>query len=513
MLMNSKTGSLRLAGILFSIFLVGSSEVGVARLQAQGTTATILGTVTDMTGAAIPETAVQVRNVGTGITQASASDAQVRFTAPDLGIGEYEVQASRAGFSTVARKGLRLTVGSHAVVDFSPPVGQQTQTVTVESQASQVEVTSSAVGSLISQAQMANLPLNGRNFEQLIFLAPGVQVVNSMNSNARQGRQSVFSAAGARPEGQALLLDDESIVNFWNRGIGTITGSSLGMEAMAECQALTNTYGAQFGGNGAVINAVSKTGTNAFHGSAYEFIRNSALDARGLFDPNVIPFRRNQPGGSLGGPLKKDKAFFFVNYEGVWQFQGQTKVATVPDATHRTPTFARATNPVSFDGISNALALYPLPAYHSNATAGTGQVNQVANQVAHENYFLGRFDYTLSAKDSFFTRYFFDKQHVIDPFGGGYAGNGGVSQVGLPLWPEADDSMNHFATIEWRRVISPTLLNTARVSFSRPNTAELPTDFHPALQMFPGIGRADAAIQITGLSPLGQAIFVPATQL
>src|SRR6266446_6971551 len=380
MLMNSKTGSLRLAGILFSIFLVGSSEVGVARLQAQGTTATILGTITDMTGAAIPEAAVQVRNVGTGTTQATASDAQGRFTAPDLGIGEYEVQASRMGFSTVVHKGITLTVGSQAVIDFSLPVGQQTQTVTVESQASQVEVTNSAVGALVSQAQMANLPLNGRNFEQLIFLSPGVQIVNSMNSNARQGRQSVFSAAGARPEGQELLLDDESIVNFWKRGIGTITGSSLGMEAMAEFQALTNTYGAQFGGNGAVINAVSKSGTNSFHGSAYEFIRNSAMDARGFFDPGVIPFRRNQPGGSLGGPVKKDKAFFFVNYEGVWQLLAQTKVATVPDLNSLTPTFAGTTNPVSYDGISNALALYPIPTpglgFNFNPTVGTAQINQ-----------------------------------------------------------------------------------------------------------------------------------------
>jgi len=329
-----------------------------------------------------------------------------------------------------------------------------------------------------------------------------------MNSNARQGRQSVFSAAGARPEGQELLLDDESIVNYWKRGLGTITGSSLGMEAMAEFQALTNTYSAQFGGNGAVINAVSKSGTNSFHGSAYEFIRNSAMDGRGFFDPGVIPFRRNQPGGSLGGPVKKDKAFFFVNYEGVWQLLAQTKIATVPDAAHRTPTFARASNPVSYDGIVNALALYPMPAFNFNPAAGTGQVTQVANQVAHEHYFLGRFDYTLSAKDSFFTRYFFDKQHVVDPFGGGYAGVG-LSQVGLPLWPETNDSMNHFATIEWRRIISPTLLNTARVSFSRPNTAELATDFHPALQMFPGIGRADAAVAITGISPLGQVIFAP----
>ena len=490
---------------LFAVILVGVLFAAVP-LAAQVSSATILGTVTDSSGAAIADAAVQVKNVGTGIAQTTASNAQGRFTVPDLGIGDYEVQASKTGFSTVVRRGITLTVGSQNVVDFALPVGQQTQTVTVEGQVSQVETTNAAMGALISGAQIANLPLNGRNFEQLILLAPGVQTVNTMAPNARQGRANVFSAAGARPEGYTLLMDDESIDNFFKRGIGTITGSSLGMEAMAEFQTLTNTYGAQFGGNGAVVNSVSKSGTNSLHGSAYEFIRNSALDARGFFDPTVIPFRRNQAGGSVGGPVKKDKAFFFANYEGIWQLLAQTKVATVPDAAHRLATFARATNPTLYDTIASSLALYPMPTMNFNPAAGTGQVPQVANQTVHENYFLGRFDYTLSAKDSFFLRYFLDKQHVIDPFTGGVGG-------ALPFWPERDEGMNHFATLEWRRIISPNLLNIARVSFSRPNTADYVVNTNPALQFFPGTGRPDANVTISGLTGLGQSFFVPAGEL
>ena len=494
---------LRLRCAVMAVLLGGLA--GAARLDAQVANATILGTVTDMSSAAVSEASVQVKNVGTGTTQSAVTDSQGRYNVPNLGVGDYEVQASKMGFSTVVHRGITLAIGAESVIDFSLPVGQQQQTVTVEGQVSQVETATAALSSLISTQQMAELPLNGRNFEQLISLAPGVSIINTSAPNARQGRANQPSAAGARPESYVILQDDESIDNFYKRGIGTITGTSLGMEGMAEFQTLTNTYGAQFGGNGLVINAVTKSGTNEFHGSAYFFLRNSALDARGFFDPELIPFRRVQPGGSVGGPVKKDKAFFFVNYEGIWQVLAQTKIATVPDANHRVPTFAQATNPAEYSSILSTLAIFPLPTYNFNPAAGTGQVTQVANQIAHENYLLGRFDYTLSEKDSFFVRYLMDKQHVIDPFVG--------SNGQLPFWPERDEGMDHFSTIEWRRVISPTLLNTARVSFSRPGTSDFPVNSFPALQAFPGAGRPDLSLGIAGLTTIGQYFFVPGTNV
>ncbi len=485
-------------------------SAGTVRLSAQVATATILGNVTDTSGAAIPEANVQVRNVGTGLIQTTTTDSQGRFHVPDLGIGDYEVQAGKTGFSTVVHKGITLTVGAQSVVDFSLPVGQQTQTVTVEGQVSQVETTNASLSSLINTQQMEELPLNGRSFENLIFLAPGVQEVTTEFGNARQGRSYAPSAAGARPEGYEILLDDESILNFFKRGMGTITGSSLGMEAMAEFQTLTNTYGAQFGGNGAVVNAVSKSGTNAIHGSAYMFLRNSAMDARSFFDPSLIPFRRIQPGASVGGPIKRDKMFFFFNYEGIWQLQDLSHIAFVPDANHRTPTFAPATNPTAYNGIVNALALYPLPTFGLNPAAGTGEAYVSGNNIAHENYILGRYDYTISSKDTIFVRYMYDRQHVLDPYSGG---NGSASGGYLPFWPELDKGQNHFATIEWRRIISPTIVNTARESFSRPNTGDYIVNSFPALQIYPGSGRADAEISLTGITPLGQSYAVPAVDI
>ncbi len=304
------------------------ASMSVIRLSGQGATATILGTVTDTSGAAIPDAAVEVRNTGTGISESSVSDAQGRFRIPDLGVGDYQVQVTKTGFSTVVHQGITLTVGAQSVVDFSLPIGQQQQTVTVVGQATQVETTNGAVGELTDQTQMHELPLNGRNFEQLIQLAPGVQTYAAFNASALQGRGTLYSIAGSRPAGQAILIDDENLQGFSNRGIGSITGSSLGVEGIGEFQTLTNSYGAQFAGNGAVVNAVSKSGTNSFHGSAFEFLRNDVMDADSFFHAVTgikQPLRKNQYGGSLGGPIKKDKVFFFANFERVQQSLGETK--------------------------------------------------------------------------------------------------------------------------------------------------------------------------------------------
>ena len=255
---------------------------------AQGQNATIQGTVTDASGAAVVGAKIDVKNTATAITQTTVTDAQGRYSVTQLPIGDYEVQASLSGFQTAVRRGITLSVGNELVVDFSLQVGQQQQTVEVTGEVSQVETTSSTVSSLVDQTQMRELPLNGRNFEQLILLAPGVQQYTAMSANSSWwGKAYTYSFSGGRPEGQALLLDNQDMQNFWGHGTGSATlGTSLGIDAIAEFQTLTATYSAQYGGAGAVMNSVTKSGTNAFHGSAFEFIRNSALDARNFFDPS-----------------------------------------------------------------------------------------------------------------------------------------------------------------------------------------------------------------------------------
>ncbi len=475
---------------------------GITRLDAQGATATILGTVADSSGAVISGATVQVKNTGTGQVQTTQSDAQGRFRVPDLGVGNYEVQASRDGFATVVHKGVLLTVGSENVVDFSMAVGQTQQTITVEGQVTQVETTNATVGSLVNQAQMRELPLNGRNFEQLIQLAPGVQnyyagsaaVGTSTGANSRQGRDSSISVAGGRPEGQALLMDDQSLQTFYNRGIGSLTGTSLGVESIGEFQTLTNTYGAQFGGNGAVMNAVTRSGTNNFHGSLYEFLRNSDMDARNFTDPSTVPeYRRNQYGGTIGGPVKKDKAFFFFNYEGIHSVQGFSQTVTVPVSRAST-----STNPATAAAVNAVLALFPAPQFNINSL--TGQALVVKVQPIHENYYLGRFDYTFSEKDSIFARYFIDLQNATYPFSGG----------GVGLWPEQDIGANQFFNLEERHIFSPNVVNLARASFSRTHVTGAALATHPALQMYPGTGRPDATINLgSGVTTIGTGTAAP----
>lgn len=492
----------------FTAMLMIGIVAGVNRVEAQGTTATVLGTVTDSSGATIPEAMVQVKNAGTGVAQSVAADAQGRYRVPDLSVGDYEVQATKAGFSTVVHKGITLTVGAQAVVDLTMPVGQQQQTVTVEGQASVVETTNAAIGTSTSEQQMRELPLNGRNFEQLIQLAPGVATVN-FSTNAMQGRAAQYSVAGSRPEGQAIMLDDENLQSFWNNGISSITGSSLGVEAIAEFQTLTNAYSAQFGGNGSVINAVSRSGTNAFHGSAFDFIRNSDLDARDFFlrtRSSPPPFRRNQYGGSVGGPVVKDKAFFFVDYEGIRQYLQQFGVATVPNCPSAcTPT---ATNPITAAAIVNTLALYPKPTNLLSPTLG--QATTFGNQVVHEDYVLTRFDYTFSSSDSIFARYFADNANQNSPFAGaGIAVGGGP----LPYWPSTDKSLSQYTTVEERHIFTPTIVNLAKISYSRPTRssseltpAQAPNGTTP-LQFFNAPGLEDGFINdvAAGLTPLGPA--------
>jgi hypothetical protein len=497
----------RMCPCLRLVFLV--SVVSGAALRAQ-TNATISGTVTDASGAAVTNARVDAKNSGTGVIHSSTTDAQGRYSVPQLPIGDYEVHASAPGFQNVVHSGITLTVGAQTVVDFALPVGQAQQTVTVEGEVSQVETNSTAVGNLVEPTQVRELPLNGRNYESLLNLVPGVVPMPAASGvfGAYYGTQPNYSVSGSRPEGQLFLLDNTDTADFFDHGTGSgALGTSLGIEGIAEFQTLTNTYGAQYGGNGAVVNAVTKSGTNEFHGSAYEFLRNSDLDARNFFDttnPGGGPpeFRRNQFGGSLGGPIKKDKMFFFVNYEGLRQSQGVSQIATVPDANAHNGILPTGNVGVS-PAVAPTLALFPIPTsevYSNGQPTGTGQLTEVASQVGNENYLLARFDYNLSSRDSFFVRYVMDRANYTNPFGGS----------AIPLWPEMDVTRDQYATAEWHRVISPTLLNIVRASFVRPVETQSLISGTPALDFFPG-RNVPGTVDIGGLTGIGGNGFLPDT--
>jgi Carboxypeptidase regulatory-like domain len=479
-----------------------------AHLAAQGTTATVLGTVTDSSGAAIPDAMVRVTNSGTTATQTVMSDAQGRYRVPDLLVGEYEVEGQKTGFRVTVRKGITLSIGAEVVVDIALTVGQVTQTVTVEGAVPQVETTSSAVSTLIEPTQLRELPLNGRSFEQLILLSPGVTIHQAIGYQLTNGMANAYSVSGSRTRGQWEMLDDNNIVNWQGRGAGAgVLGTQLGIDAISEFQVLTNTYSPQYGGNGAVMNSVTRSGTNSFHGSGYEFVRNSKLDARNFFDPPTIPpFQKNQFGATIGGPIKKDKMFFFANYEGIRQNAGLNYTFIIPDAPAHSgyvpiPANASPANPNGYtcvnspsnpatayvsSGANNAACLatvdpriralmsnFPLPTQSPvtsfNAIAnsagflnGLGNANETVASPGSENYFLGRYDWTISSKDSLFASYVHDKGGLLQPFSGAVLGGN------APLGSAANGvSLNQYLSIEEKHVFSASLINSTRFGFTR----------------------------------------------
>jgi outer membrane receptor protein involved in Fe transport len=485
---NSEALSLGLIYCLWSLASAGS---------LYGQAASISGRVTDSSGAAIPEVPVTVKNTGTSSTQTVNTDVQGRYFVPDLPIGTYDLTAMKMGFQTSVRQGVTLTVGSAPVVDFQLAVGQTTETVNVEANVAQVETTTAAVSSLVNQTQMRELPLNGRDFEQLILLAPGVATYPEGGSSALTSVANAYSISGTRPEGYANMLDGEDMLNWWQRNAGAnVTGTSLGIEAIAEFQTLTGTYGAQYGGNGGAINAVSKSGTNNFHGSAYEFLRNSDLDARGFFDGgSPPPFRRNQFGGSIGGPIKKDKLFFFFNYEGIRQVLDTTYINFVPSAAYHQGIVSGvqyAVNPAS----AAMLALYPLPTSLLPGSTDVGTYNYVGAQTSPENFGIARIDYNISEKDSLFGRYQID-------FGTR------TTYAGFGLWPTYDVTHNQFLTIGERHIFSANVVNQFNSSFTRPVTSETQPSEHSALQIF-SPAREDVWVNLPdGIVNLGASFINP----
>ena len=323
--------SLAQTGLLFC------AALGAVLAQTVG--AGLEGTVSDPSGAVIANASVQINNLGTGAVHSLVTDEAGRWRQPVLLPGDYEIRASASGFQTTVRKGIRLEVGQEILVDLRLEVGQFTSEVSVEAEAPAINLTSGAASGLVDQKQMRELPLNGRTFQPLALLEPGVNAVTAGGNDPVGGRTPKISINGSRPEQSSFLLDGTDINDVYNKTPGSVGGVLLGVEAVLEFQVLTNSYSAEFGrATGGVINAVTRSGTNKLHGSAFEFLRNSDLDSKNFFDPATRPipaFKRNQFGGVLGGPIRKDRTFFFASFESLIDRLGVTGVTSVPTLAAR----------------------------------------------------------------------------------------------------------------------------------------------------------------------------------
>ncbi len=502
-------GLLGCAALVFAILVAVPGE-------AQVVGGTLSGTLTDESGAVIPNGQVSIKNLATEVTRSVTMNADGFYTAPNLLPGTYEVTASAPGFTTQVRTGITLTVGGEQALNLTMRVGKVTETVRIAGEAPAVQLTSSAIGNVVNATTVRELPLNGRSWTDLTTLQPGVDAIQTQptfavgSDRGNRGFGAQVTIDGARPQQNNYRLDGVSINDYANGAPGSVLGGNLGVDAIQEFSVLTSNYSAEYGKtSGGVVNAITRSGTNQFHGSAYEFLRNSALDARNFFDLGSIPpFKRNQFGGAAGGPIRKDQTFIFADYEGIRQSKGISQVSFVPSPAARAGNLCSdLTPPVGMPGdctpsmvtvdssVQKYLPFYPLP--NNGLTLGadgdTGIFVFPGQQVIREDFFTTRLDHKFSDKDDLFGTYVFDNTpyHSPAPLNNVLLGNQTLRQI---------------VSLEETHIFSPTFVNSVRGGYNRDGVANdlslkalNPLAADVTLGAVPG--RTATQVFVTGLSP------------
>ncbi|MGA3205452.1 MAG: TonB-dependent receptor, partial [Bryobacteraceae bacterium] len=422
--------------------------------------ATINGTVRDGSGAGLPAASVAITNVETGAIRRVIADGEGRYAAPALAVGRYELSADRAGFAPEVKTGITLVVGQQINVDFTLQIGELQQAVKVEETISPVNLSTQQTSGLVGEQQVKDLPLNGRSYDELLSLNPSI--VNYSNgrsggvgtSNSAVG--NMFAVAGRRPQENLFLLNgiEYTGASVINDTPGGTSGQLLGVDAVREFNVVTDAYGAEYGKRpGAQISIVTAAGTNFLHGSVYEFLRNSDLDARNFFDQGHIPqFQRNNFGGALGGPIQKNRTFVFGNYEGYRQHLGLSDVTLVPDDNARLGIVGSAK--VGITPAAQAL-LTLWPAQNGpDLGSGIGEAYSHPLQTVREDFGTTRLDHLFSDRDALFGVYTVDDSADQTPSAN-------------PLSGVVESLREQVASLQETHIFSASALNTARFGFSR----------------------------------------------
>src|ERR1700681_116092 len=331
----------KVAGLFSVIAILAIAQLFTAQARAQVSGATLSGTISDPSGAVIAGAQVSITNKATGIVRTVTTDNAGLYSAPNLQPGPYEVAISAMGFSTTKEQNLTLTVGAQQTMDVALKIGTAEQTVLVTEAAQAVQLGTSTISSEIQSKQVLDMPLNGRDWTSLATLSPGVNAIETQmafetgSPRGNRGFGSQLTISGGRPTQNNYRLDGNSINDYSSGGPRTAIGVSLGVDAIQEFSVLTGNYSAEYGRtSGGVVNAISKSGTNAFHGDLYEFLRNQKFDANDFFSnasrqPKPA-YRRNQFGGAAGGPIRQDRTFIFGDYESIRLVQGIAVSSSVP---------------------------------------------------------------------------------------------------------------------------------------------------------------------------------------
>src|SRR5258708_4543895 len=450
-----------IAGILFSI---------PTRAQVAG--ATLSGTITDPSGSVVMKVELAIKNVATGVLTKVTTNSDGFYIAANLLPGEYVVTISAPGFNTEERTGILLTVGAEQVFDLRRHLARASkEMIIVTAEAPAVQLNSSDISAVVNATTVRELPLNGRSWTDLATLQPGVNRIQTQpdfsagTDRGNRGFGQQLTISGARPQQNNYRLDGVSLNDYANGAPGSVLGGSLGVDAIQEFSVLTSNYSAEYGKtSGGVVNAITRTGTNQIHGSVYEFLRNSRLDAKNYFDDPtqpIPPFKRNQFGGAIGGPIVKDRTFFFADYEGIRQSKGITTVATVPSAVARGGTLCSSPDPgstctptaVTVDPAAQAyFTFYHLP--NQGPVAGSngdlGIFTFAGQQIVNENFLTARVDHKFSNSASLFGTYMFDKTPYSSP--------DGLNNVEFDTL-----SSRQFLALEETHIFTPRFANSVRI--------------------------------------------------
>ncbi|MGB7922574.1 MAG: TonB-dependent receptor [Pyrinomonadaceae bacterium] len=501
----------RVAASIIMIFALAS----VVAATPQTFRGTILGTVTDSNGAVIPGADVMAVNVGTGIMRSTVADADGNYTITELPIGNYEIRAQKSGFQNTKVTGVLVEVAGDRRVDVTMAVsGPETEVVTIAPVA-QVETTNTTLGGTIQARQVADLPVNGRDFTKFLTLVPGA-TADPSGATDSPGSFGLFSSNGNRGRSNNYLLDGTDMNDGYRNlpaineaGVFGTPATILPVEAIAEVAVLSN-YEAEFGRNsGAIVNIVTKSGTNEFHGSLFEFVRNDVLDARNFFNPEPEPqsaFRNNQFGFSLGGPIVRNRTFFFTAYEGQRERVGLSSLARVPDP-QEIALLGGPTNPV----IANLLARNPWPTPNRpvplfdpspNLFVTTRALNDV-------NSFIAKIDHSFNEKNQLTGRYYYGDSDQSFPLAL-LAGNV------LPGFNTVTPTTVHLVSVSYLKILSSTKVNEARFGFNRFDEGFFPedSDFDPrTIGLNTGVENAQdfglPFIRIGGIASIGSNLSLP----
>jgi Carboxypeptidase regulatory-like domain/TonB dependent receptor len=504
----------------FASLMLAIYGVSAQPASAQLTTGKIVGTVKDSSGAVVPKVLVKALNTETMITRYTVSSDAGTYEILLLPPGQYELSAELANFKRYVRRPVTVEVNQESRVDVELQIGVITQTAEVAEAAIQVQSTTATLGKVMSEKLIEDLPLNGRNFSDLGLLQTGVAPIQP----GRGFTLNAYNVNGARDSMNNFLLD--GVAN------SELEGNTLqikpAVDALGEFKIQTNLFSAEYGRNsGSVVNAVIKSGTNSFHGALWEFLRNDKLDAKDFFASNVPPLKRNQFGGDIGGPILKDRSFFFFSYEGFRERRGMTQATTVPNDAHRAGVFgAQIKNPTNsrctaggnvpgtdFVGgtipdacispVAKAiLKLYPEPnAGGENFTSSPSAKNDSKQLIV-------RIDHLLRKTDQIFGRYIYDNNNQVNPFQ-----PGGTAPAQFPGFSETLINRNQNFAFGYTHTFSTNLLNDFHAGFSRtfnpttyPNTPK-PKDVGINFPVPDNVGLTD--IRITGYSGVGNTVQGP----